>query len=320
MTLIGSIDLGGTKIYAAVLTPEGEIRGEARLPTAPRRPPEAIADSLVQAIEQAATAANTRPSALPAVGLSAPGPVDTAAGVIVEAPNLPTLNGFPLVRRLSDRLGASVLIENDANCAAYAEYRVGAGGGGRGLVYITISTGIGGGIVLDGRLYRGVNGVAGEVGHIPLQPRGGPRCGCGSRGCLEALASGTAIARRARAALARGGAPGLRALRPPGQPVDAEMVARAARAGDPDCRRIYRGAGWWLGQGFVTVLHLFNPDRIVVGGGVSLEGDLVLGPARAVVAERAFASAERACTITTAALGTASPAIGAALLAFEART
>ena len=283
--LVGAIDLGGTKILSLVVDMLGEVHGVDERPTEAHRGPDAVLRRMVESLNAALREAG-RGLTLEAVGVAAPGPIDFEQGIVVEAPNLPGWSNVPVAELVADMTGCPTVLENDANAAAWGEFTLGAGRGSRHLVYLTVSTGIGGGLVLDGRLYHGANGGAGEIGHIPLVDDG-PPCGCGAHGHLEALASGTAIARRAGEVLARGGAPLLAGLAA-GKPPSARLVAQAAAQGDADARAIMEEAGYYLGRGLTAVVNIFNPDHIVLGGGVMKSGDMVLRPAMAEVQAHAL--------------------------------
>jgi glucokinase len=312
--LIGAIDLGGTKILSLVVDMLGEVHGVDVRPTEAHRGPDAVLRRMVESLTAALVEAG-RGMKLEAVGVAAPGPIDFEQGTVVEAPNLPGWANVPVVELIADMVGCPAILENDANAAAWGEFTLGAGRGSRHLVYLTVSTGIGGGLVLDGRLYRGANGAAGEIGHIPLV-EDGPRCGCGARGCLEALASGTAIARRAREALATGAAPILARLAGD-EPVTARTVYEAAVQGDAAAQAIMDEAGRHLGRGITAVVNVFNPDHIVLGGGVMKSGEMLLRPALAEVQARALRLARDHVQIALASLGDRSGALGAAMLARE---
>jgi glucokinase len=285
--VVGAIDLGGTKIYSAILD-GGRVLGEDLRPTEAAEGQEAVVGRLVASLETAASAAGLPLADLAGAGVVAPGPVDWHSGHVMNPPNLPGWNDVPLGAILSERLGMPVVLENDANAAALGEYVAGAGRGARALVYITISTGIGGGLVFDGELYRGVSGAAGEVGHMVIEPDG-PTCGCGNRGCLEALASGTGIARQGREALGRGQAPVLKRLcEEAGGEASSVLVARAAAEGDAGAQRILRVASRALGIGLGNLINLFNPDVIVIGGGAAQIGAALLAPAEGIMRQIAF--------------------------------
>ncbi|MDY0002756.1 MAG: ROK family protein, partial [Polyangia bacterium] len=307
------LDLGGTKIAGAIVTPDGEVRTRRELPTP--KEPEAVIAVLAKTAEELCSEARLELSELAGVGVGVPGPVDFAQGVMVDPPNLPGFGRLPLGALLGARLGLGVALDNDANAAGLGEARYGAGQGASPLIYLTVSTGIGGAILLDGELMRGASGAAGELGHLVIQP-GGPRCGCGGRGCLEAVASGTAIAREARAAIERG-EPSL-LLGPGGQApasISAREVAEAAATGDALCQRVLAEAFTLLGLGVASLVNALNPERVVVGGGLSALGDGLLGPIRDGIGRHSNRVAASAVTVTRAALGRDAGVVGAAALA-----
>jgi glucokinase len=286
------IDLGSTKTAVSLWTPEGRRLATRRFET-PSGPPE-------ESLERMAALGRDLLSGSPllSVGVSAGGPLDPERGVILSIPNLPGWEEVRLADRLQKALGAPVAIENDANACGLAEQRFGAGKGARHLIFMTLSTGIGAGLILDGRIYRGHRFLAGEAGHQVIVPDG-PACGCGNRGCLEALASGTAIARRLaerNRALEAEGAPAI-------LPRDArELVERAGR-GDPFSRQFLRETACFLAQGISNLVYILDPERIVLGTIAVAAGDLLLGPLREEVDRRLWPVFRRGLEILPAALG-----------------
>jgi glucokinase len=313
--LVGAVDLGGTKILSLAVDPSGAVRGEDLRATDAEDGPDAvlgrIAESLLAAVTQAGPAARLR-----AAGIATPGPIDFERGVVVQAPNLPGWRDVPVAERLGAMLSLPVVIENDANAAAWGEFVYGAGRGARHMIYLTVSTGIGGGIVLDGHMYRGASGAAGEMGHIQIVDDG-PLCGCGAHGCLEQLASGTAIARRGRDAVAAGRAPLLAATVAGSDDVSAEQVHEAALQGDAGARAVIEEAARYLGRGLTAFVNIFNPDLIVIGGGASKIGPMLLDPALAEMRRTAMRLPLEHVQIVAAALGGRAGALGAAALAAE---
>ncbi|GJG87527.1 glucokinase [Gemmatimonadetes bacterium T265] len=300
------LDLGGTQVRAALVDDGGAVLARAAAPTDVGGGPSAVLaqfDALVAAVLRGA-----RVATVDRVGIASPGPLDTEAGVVLGIPTLPGWRGFPLRAALAERFGRPVVVENDAIAAAYGEWRFGAGRGLRHVVYVTVSTGIGGGVVIDGRLVHGRLGMATHVGHIRLV-EGGPACSCGAFGCFEALASGTALAREARAAAATSDRTG---------PVTAEDVVRLAREGDPAARVLLDAEARWLGVGFASLIHLFSPERVVMGGGVSRAFDLLEGGVHAVI-ERTVMPPFRGVRVVRAELDGDSGLVGAAALALDQR-
>jgi glucokinase len=312
-TLIGAADIGGTKILAAIVDNDGHVLGERRIATEPERGPEDGLARLLDALAGAAADAGVGIATLRALGVTIPGPIDPRAQVLPGAPNLPGWKNVPLGRMLRERSGLPVVVENDANAAALGEYARGAGRSTRDMTYITASTGIGGGIIANGRLVSGLNGAAGEVGHMVILVDG-PMCGCGRRGCLEALASGTAIAREAARLIAEGRAP-LLAERAGPVPT-AKHVAEAAAAGDEVAQRLLDDAARYLGIGLMNLIHLLNPEAIVVGGGLTkIPG--FLDRAAAFAREHAIPLMTERLRIVPAALDDYSGVVGIAWLALQ---
>jgi glucokinase len=301
-TPIGVVDLGGTKIYSAVLDAQGKVLGDDLRPTEAALGVASVIDRVILSLSEAAARAQVGLSALGGVGIAAPGPVVFSTGHIINPPNLPGWGDVALGPMLRERLGLRVVVENDAKAAAYGEYLEGAGRGARAMVFVTVSTGIGGAVVLDGKLYRGVDGAAGEVGHT-IVVTGGPLCGCGRHGCLEAVASGTALAREGQAAILDGRAPILRRLAAVADgEVTAGLIAAAAAEGDAAAREIITRAAELLGTGLGNLVNIFNPDLIVLGGGVTRIGTPLLAPAEAAMREVALALPRRSVQLRLAAL------------------
>ncbi|HLF79217.1 MAG TPA: ROK family protein [Dehalococcoidia bacterium] len=312
---IGGIDLGGTKILSLCIDEELATVGQDLRATEAGRGPNAVIETMAASFLAAAGGRTLR-----AVGVSAPGPSNPAVGLVTSPPNLPGWRDVPLAALLSARLGLPCWIENDANAAALAEHRLGAGRGSRHMILVTLGTGIGGGLILDGRLYHGASGAAGEIGHMQLVP-GGPSCGCGRSGCLEALASGIALAREATA-LAVAEPVGLVAslARQENVEPDARILDQAADAGDLAADAIIRQAGRYLGAGLTNLVDVFNPEVIVIGGSLRKLGQRYLGTAYEVVEREAFRQSKSDVRFVEATLGDEAPAVGAALVALDRLT
>lgn len=309
------VDLGGTKILTAVAEPDGAIRGRARLSTGAHQGPEAVIGRIIQSIEEAAARAGVDPRKAAAIGIGAPGPLDPETGVIFFAPNL-GWRDVPLGPEVGKYFGVPTFVDNDANLAGYGECLYGAGRDARSMVYLTVSTGIGGGIILDGKVYRGASAAAGELGHMTID-LDGPVCGCGNRGCMEAMASGTAIARMGRELVDSGRGRGI-LEKAGGRPeeITAVTVAEADREGDAEAAEILERAAAALGAGVAGILNAFNPEVVVLGGGViGIEGffDRMLRE----VDLRALQRPRQAARIATAALGGDAGLMGAVALAIE---
>jgi glucokinase len=312
--LYAGIDLGGTKILVLVADPTGAVVGTERVPTLATQGPESVISRIVEAVRAAAAQAGVEPSQLAGSGVSAPGPIDTVDGVITDPPNLPGWHNVPLAGILRERLGVQVVLENDANCGAVGEHMFGAGRGYSHMLFVTISTGIGGGIIIDNELYAGASGAAGEVGHIGVSVDG-PTCGAGHVGCLEAFASGTAIAARAREMIAAGGLPRTARIAEHDPPLSAKSVHMAAEQGEAEATAIIAAAGRYLGVGLASLINVFNPQAIVIGGGLTNMGDLILGPAIETARMRSFAQSFMDVRIVEGELGERVAALGAIAVA-----
>jgi glucokinase len=306
------IDLGGTQVRAA-LVEGGRVLARAAEPTDVAGGPAAVLGQIERLMGRVLPRAGW--SGLGGLGICSPGPLDTETGTVLNIPTLPGWDGLPLRDLLARRTGLPVVLENDGIAAAFGEWRHGAGQGMRHLVYVTVSTGIGGGAVVDGRLLHGRRGMAGHVGHLVLDPAG-PPCSCGARGCFEAHASGRALGRAARA-LAPLHPEGRLAASAPSGELTARHVVEAAREGDALALRLLADEARHLGLGFTGLIHLFSPEAVVMGGGVSDAFDLLEDGIRAAIRARAMA-AFREVPVIRAALGGNSGLIGAAALAVEA--
>ena len=308
-------DLGGTAIRVALVDRQGRAFHRYATPTMAHQGRECVLDRLVGALRRVAAHADR--DSLVGVSLCAPGPVDPDTGVVYNPPNLPGWDGYNAKPVLEEDLSLKATIANDATLAALAEHVHGAGRGYRYMVYVTLSTGIGGGVILDGRLYTGARGFAGEIGHMTID-RNGPVCKCGNVGCLEALASGTAVARMACERLASGEPSSLleRACGDPDK-VDARMVAEAARSGDKTAQGIVREVASNLGHGMVSIIHAFDPEVIVVGGGMSRSLDLLLPGIVRQIERHALTARQGRVPVVKSELGDDVSLLGAAALAFD---
>jgi glucokinase len=312
--LFAGVDLGGTKILVLVADAEGGVLGVARIPTLAAQGPDAVIARIAEAVRQAATDAGADAAGLCAIGISAPGPIDAAAGVITDPPNLPGWHNVPLARVVGERLGVPAILENDANCGAVGEHKFGAGRGYRHMIFVTISTGIGGGVIIDNELYAGASGAAGEVGHIAVSVDG-PACGAGHVGCLEAFSSGAAIAARAREMIAAGGLPRTARMAERNPPLSAETVFLAGQQGEAEATALITSAGRYLGIGLASIINAFNPQAIVLGGGLTNMGETLLGPAVEVARARSFGQSFMDVRIVEGELGERAAALGALAVA-----
>lgn len=302
------LDVGGTKILAVRADAEGAVLARVQVPT-PAEDAEATLSAMVE-VARGLLTPNVR-----AVGVGAAGMVEHASGVLRFAPNL-AWRDLGIARHMRSALDLPCGLDNDANVAAYGELRLGAGRGRRHLLLLTVGTGIGGGIITEGRLYRGAHGFAAEIGHFIVEP-GGPLCGCGNRGCFEQVASGAAIRRLGREAVAsEPDSPLGRLVGGDAEAVTGELVTRAARDGDAAARGILAEVGRRLGEGIAGLVNVLDPEVVVVGGGAAEAGDLLLAPAREAFARAVEAPEHRPpVEILPAELGPEAGAIGAALLA-----
>ena len=312
---IVGIDLGGTNIVSGVLSEDGaEVHGVRMQPTFAEGGAETVVDRMVALIEGsiADTIRETgaRREDFLGVGIGSPGPLDRERGIVILTPNLGWQN-YPLRDRISTQVGLPATLDNDANCATLGEWWLGAAKGGRHVIGMTIGTGIGGGLILDGKLYHGISDVAGEIGHTTIDPAG-RRCKCGNYGCLEAYASGPNIAERAREEL-RGGTASILPTMVNGrlEEITAQTVYDAAKRGDVLAREVVRDTARVLGAAIANLLNIFNPDVVVIAGGVTHAGEALFEPLRAEVKRRAFPPAVDACRIVPASLPVIAGVVGA---------
>ncbi len=311
------VDIGGTKVLGVALGPDHDVVAEARVPT-PRGNREIVGSHVAEAVAQVVVELDRALGGAGAtpVGVGAPGMVDRR-GRLCFAPNLPQAHGVDWTELIGDRLpGRAVLIENDANFAVLAEHRLGAARGYGDVVMVTLGTGIGGGIVVDGRVQVGSAGFAGEIGHMVVDPAG-PACPCGRRGCWERFASGAGLGVFAReAALAGNLGEVVRMAGGDPESVRGEDVSAAASSGDPAATRVIELVGWWIGFGLANLACVLDPECFVLGGGVVQAGNLLVDAARATFAELVEGGDRRpAAVIAPAAFGERAGAIGAALAA-----
>jgi len=309
------LDVGGTKLAAGVVTPDGRVHSMLVEASHSERGPLDMIARHLELGRRAVAASGMAWSEICSIGIACGGPLDPVAGVIQSPPGLPGWDDIPLVAMVSDGYDRPAFVDNDATAGAIAEWSYGAGRerSVRDLVYLTISTGIGGGLVLDGRVYRGAAGNAGELGHLTVD-RLGRECGCGRRGCLEAYASGSSIARRAQEAIGQGGASTLADL----PVVTARDVCEAAEADDPLARLIWDETTAILGSAVANILDIFNPELVVLGGGVTRAGAALLDPVRQAGLAQAMAPAREAADVVLSVLGDSLGVVAAACVAFEA--
>src|SRR3954447_14370293 len=304
------VDLGGTKLLAG--TVDAELRVHHRAYRLSRR--DAVMETIVEAVEEAREAAHRE---VLAVGVGVPCLVAPGSGVAMACNHFPLVD-VPLRDLLAERLGLPIVVDNDATAALVAEWRYGSARGASNVVMLTIGTGVGGAMVVDGRIVRGASGAAGELGHIVIDEAGPPCPGnCPNRGCLEAFVSGPALAREGRARGAAVADSGLGRALAAGREITGPLVTELAHDGDEAARAAVAVLGRHLGVGITSLVNVFNPESVVVGGGLVAAGELLLAPARAVVAERALVPARDQVRIVPARFGDESGMLGAAALAFE---
>jgi glucokinase len=302
MSVIIAVDVGGTQIRAAVY-PRNHMRPSLLNRISTRNARATPLERLIQLIESVWP----KDEPVTAIGIASPGPLDPYQGVIIAAPNIAGWADLPLRKTLEDHFNVPVILGNDANLAAYGEWCYGAGQNHHHLIYLTVSTGIGGGVIIDDQLLLGVRGLAAELGHVAVQ-LDGPLCSCGKRGHLEALASGTAIARWVEQELSQGAG----SILPHDQPITTKMVAQAAKKGDELAIAALTRSGTYIGKALANYLHIFNPSIVIIGGGVSQSGSLLLEPMRAAMCEQVLSEEYvENLTLTTAALGDEAGLMGA---------
>ena len=305
-------DLGGTHLRAATVSEDGRIHFRHKQDTPRAESPGEIVAALINAARECGQQETEAGERIRAISVAVPGTVDAKSGVVVKAPNLPCLDGFRLAAAVGNEFNLPVIIENDANAAAVGEMWQGAGCGHTAIVCVTLGTGVGGGIILDGKLWRGANQSAAEIGHMGVDPFGGVACTCGSRGCLEVYASATAIVRMAREARPRFAGSMLCEY----DELTAEQIYRAGVKGDDLALEVFRRMGVYLGIGLANLINVLNPEVIVIGGGVVNAWQLFEKHMLQQVAERAFPLPAAKVKIVRAECGDDAGLLGAARLAF----
>lgn len=309
------IDIGGTKLAVGVSTAQGRLLSSERIPTnsgeGPQRMIARLAEVCLRVIDQSGVKVD-------AAGVGCVGPLDQKTGYVINPVNLHGWKEVPLVDILKNDLKMPVFLDNDANAAALGEHRFGAGRGVANMVYLTISTGIGGGIIINHQLYQGENGNAGELGHMSVNFAGRP-CGCGNLGCIEQYASGTAIAARAREAVQAAGNTdtALLALAGTIDKINGQVVVQAVLQGDRLACRVWDETIVALGSCMVSVIHIFNPRRIVLGGGITNAGDLLFVPLRKQTKKHAMPTLHDICDIVPAELGDQVGVLGAVAVGLD---
>jgi len=308
------VDVGGTNLKVALLWSDGTVIAARQIPTHAEAGPEQGCRRIIETLQALAQEHGHGAEDLGAIGVDSAGLVDHEHNLVLDSPNLRGWERFPLAERIGAAFGAPVQLENDVNAMAYGEWRLGAGRGTRHMLCLALGTGVGGGLILDGRLYRGAHGAAAELGHTTLDLHG-PQCSCPNVGCLERHIGAEYIATRAREKLAASERPSrLRDL--PAAAITPRSISEAAAGGDELAAEVWTEVGTLLGQGLVSLVNIFDPERVVIGGGVAKAGERLFEPARRVVRARAMSLAART-EIVPAALGDDAGLVGATLLAVE---
>jgi glucokinase len=314
--MVIGIDLGGTFIKAAIVDPRGRVLARMKRPTEAAMGKERVVDN-VFSIVRALKAVSFSLGGISALGMGIPGVIDFRRGVISTSPNLPGWENIPIRKMLSRRVGMPLYLENDANAAALGEKWMGAAKDVQDFCFITLGTGVGGGLVLDGKIWHGADGMAGEVGHMTIDPDG-PRCRCGNRGCLEMYASAKALQRMIRQVLSSG-----KRSRFFGEirekEISGDVIYRAAKAGDRVSREAFARMGSALGIGIASLVNLLNLEKVVFGGGLSAAWKFFSPALRGEVKSRAFAAPARRVRIVRAAAGEDAGVLGAAYIAWQGR-
>lgn len=312
---IAGVDLGGTTTKIAFISMDGEIIEKWEIPTDNSNEGKNITLNIANSIKEKLKELGQVKDQLAGVGMGAPGPIDYEAGVILNAVNLGWKSNFPLKASLEAATSLTAFIENDANCAALGEMWKGAGNGAKDLVCVTLGTGVGGGVIANGNIVQGINGAAGEIGHITSIPVGGAPCNCGKTGCLETVASATGIVRLANEALVRQGAAGeLAEKKAENGNVTAKDVFDCARNGDQLAKQVLDEVAFHLGFALANIANALNPEKIVLGGGVSKAGEVLLNAVTNQFERFAFSAVRDSTKLTLATLGNDAGVIGAAWL------
>ncbi len=315
-----AVDIGGTKMLVALFGADGKIKAKITRPTLASEGADSVIEQLCLAIKEILKKNEISFSQLDAISIACAGGIDTSKGVVVTpSPHLPGWANLPLAEIIKKKTGVVTYVVNDASAAALSEQCYGAGKGTKNLVLLTLGTGIGGGIIINGKLYLGARGGAGELGHMTVEANG-PKCGCGNIGCLEMFASGTAIARDAVERLRSGDKSSLIDMAAGKvDKINSEMVGAAARSSDKLAQEVIEKAAYYLGVGLVNIVNIFNPEMVVIGGGMAALGEMIIAPGRKIVAERAFSINAQSVRIVAGKLGNEAGVYGAAVFAFDMR-
>ncbi|GAB4325739.1 MAG: glucokinase [Candidatus Sumerlaeia bacterium] len=309
--LVG-VDMGATDTKIALLTQDGVILTKTKIPTEPKSNPTACWGNIIKAILELIKAQKADLRQVAAIGVGCPGPLNSQKGVIIEAPNLPGWKNVEVKKIIERELKIITAVNNDANAAAYGEFWRGAGRSASTLIMFTLGTGVGGGIILDGKLYKGIDDTAGELGHIIVQP-GGKACGCGATGCLETLASVTAVRQMALDSVAQGIKTELSKFDE--NSIDGRLIYECAKNGDALSLKLLHNVGYWLGLASASLVNVLNPEMILISGGMSNAADIILPKLRETLDKNAFRTPAARVKTAVAELGEDAGMIGAAGLA-----
>ena len=306
------IDVGGTNVKLALVSNEGKIIYSNSIPTHAEMGYEYTVNNIKEAISILLKETENKPEDVQGIGFGFPGQVDYKSGIVRLAPNIPGWIDVPIANMIEEEFNIPTRVDNDVRCAALGELNFGAGQGCENLICITVGTGIGSGLIVNGKLVRGASNAAGEIGHIKLQMHDGPICGCGDTGCMEAFASGPSIVAMAENYIAGGKSTKYRELANP--EITPYIVYEAAKAGDPVAKRIFAIMGEYIGIGLASVINLLNPEKVIIGGGVAASGDFLMDSIKETVKKRAMKIAGETVEIVPAQLGNTAGVIGASLL------
>ncbi len=306
------IDVGGTNVKIALVNEKGRIIYSNSIPTRAEMGYEYTIGNMKEAIKILLTETKLTPVDIEGMGFGFPGQIDCQKGIVRLAPNIPGWVDVPIANIMEEEFSIPTRVDNDVRCAALGELNFGAGVGCENLICITVGTGIGSGLIINGKLVRGASNAAGEIGHIKLDIQGGPLCGCGDRGCLEAFASGPSIVALAEDYIKGGKSTKYRELANP--EITPYIVSEAAKQGDPVAKRIFTIVGEYIGVGLASVVNLLNPEKIIIGGGVAAAGDILMNPIKETLVKRAMPIAGAAVEVVPAQLGNTAGVIGASLL------
>lgn len=307
------VDIGGTNVKIALIDEKGTIAYSNSVPTRAEMGYEYTIQNIINTIKDSLKESNNDISNIGGIGFGLPGQIDSVNGIVRLLPNIPGWVEVPLAKIVKDEFNVPVKLDNDVRVATLGELNYGAGKGCQNLICLTVGTGVGSGIVLNGQLVRGASMTAGEIGHVIVERNNGEICGCGATGCLEAYASGPSVVKMAKDYIAGGKSTKFKEIAA-GNEITPYMVYEAAKQGDAVAKRIFTIVGEYLGVALVSVVNLLNPEKIIVGGGVGQAGDLILEPIREAIKKRCIPTSAAAVEIVPAQLGESAGVVGASLL------